>query len=82
MLRGFDAAMRTTADLDADMLAAARALADHEHISVGRAVNVLARRGLRAAAPTATAASGFPTFTPAAGHTITDELVAAHRDDA
>ncbi|GIG20905.1 hypothetical protein Cch01nite_16290 [Cellulomonas chitinilytica] len=72
--------MRTTADLDDDVAAAARALAQHDHISVGRAINVLARRGMTPGTP-AVAPSGFPTFSPVAGHVITDELVAENRDD-
>ncbi len=80
MLRCYDAAMRTTAELDDDVAAAARALAQHEHISVGRAINVLARRGMAPSTP-ATASSGFPTFAPVGGHVITDELVAENRDD-
>lgn len=72
--------MRTTAELDDDVAAAARALAQHEHISIGRAINMLARRGMTGAQHQTTP-SGFPTFGAVPGHTITDELVAVHRDD-
>jgi len=72
--------MRTTLDIDDDVLAAARALADHEHISMGRAVSVLARRGRSSATPVAP--DGFPVFPAPVGHTITDDVVAAHLDDA
>ncbi|MBD8057955.1 antitoxin [Cellulomonas sp. JH27-2] len=71
--------MRTTLDIDDDVLAAARALAAHEGVSLGRAVSVLAQRGR---SMTSTAPDGFPVFTAPAGHVITDDLVAAHLDDA
>lgn len=71
--------MRTTLDLDEAVLAAARAKARAEGISVGRAVSVLALRGLR---PSPTSRRrGFPTFADVPGHVITDELVEQHRDD-
>ena len=73
--------MRTTADLDEEALAAVRALAEHEHISLGRAVNVLVHRGMSQPRHVYRESGGFPTFGAADGHTITDELVAAHRDD-
>ena len=40
--------MRTTITIDDDMLAAAKALAQANSISIGRAISDLARRGLRA----------------------------------
>jgi hypothetical protein len=46
MRRCYDAAMRTTLDLDDDVLAAARSLAAAEGASLGRVVSDLARRGL------------------------------------
>ncbi|MBI5160386.1 MAG: CopG family transcriptional regulator [Micrococcales bacterium] len=51
--------MRTTLDLDESVLAAARAMARDERISLGDAVSRMARRGLTASAPVA---DGFPTF--------------------
>jgi hypothetical protein len=41
--------MRTTLQLDDDVLAAARVLADERAVSLGAAVSELARRGLRGA---------------------------------
>ncbi|WP_295850111.1 hypothetical protein [uncultured Xylophilus sp.] len=41
--------MRTTLDLDPSVLQAARALAAHQSVSLGRAVSDLALRGLRTA---------------------------------
>lgn len=73
--------MRTTLDIDDAVLRAARALAAQRDISLGAAVSELALRGLR---PPTTARDGdFPLRSPRnTGHVITDELVAAHRDDA
>ena len=70
--------MRTTADLDEDVMAAARALAQHEHITLARAVDELPRRGLPSAGQLPVR-EGFPTFMPVEGHVITDALVAEHR---
>ncbi len=39
--------MRTTVTIDDDVLAVARALAERNRISLGRALSVLARRGFR-----------------------------------
>ena len=69
--------MRTTLDLDERALLVARAKAAVEGTSLGRAVSQLILEGLeRAEAP-----RGFPMFPPVDGHSITDDLVAAHRDD-
>jgi 4'-phosphopantetheinyl transferase EntD len=74
--------MRTTLDLDAAVLSAARAKANAEHISLGRAVSELALAGLRGRETSIVrGASGFPVLRGVAGHRVTDELVAAHRDD-
>jgi hypothetical protein len=40
--------MRTTLDIDAEVLAIARNLAETCHISLGKALSTLARRGARA----------------------------------
>lgn len=76
--------MRTTVDLDDVVLSAARAKAGAEGISLGRAVSDLALAGL--ALPTGTAGSslindGLPVLRGVPGHVVTDELVAAFRDD-
>lgn len=71
--------MRTTLEIDDTVLAAARALARSEGISLGAAVSQLARRGLEASA--AVVADGFPVFE--AGDdapVITLELVNEYRD--
>lgn len=70
--------MRTTSEIDDDVYAKARALAAHERVSIGKAVSMLARRNRSSDAVTTT---GFPVFAGVPEHVITDELVAAHRDD-
>ncbi|WP_448072588.1 DUF2191 domain-containing protein [Georgenia yuyongxinii] len=71
--------MRTTLDLDDTVLAAARARARSQGVSLGRAVSDLALRGLRAQR---TGHRGrFPLFDDVPEHVITDDLVEQHRDD-
>ena len=53
--------MRTTLDLDTDIMDLARALADSRQISLGKAVSCLARRGAITPAPTGLK-NGFRTF--------------------
>ncbi|BDZ65489.1 hypothetical protein [Agromyces mangrovi Wang et al. 2018] len=73
--------MRTTLDLDAGVLRAARALADHERISLGAAVSELARRGM-VTGPGAVAPDGFPILAQgSADFVITSDVVADYRDD-
>jgi hypothetical protein len=52
--------MRTTLDIDAAVLAAARTLAAERGISIGAALSELARRGLERRAPASLA--GLPAF--------------------
>lgn len=53
--------MRTTITIDDDILAIARALAQQNGLSLGRAVSELARRGQRATAAAAES-DGLPVF--------------------
>ena len=72
--------MRTTLDIDSDVLAAAKEIARQQHTSAGNVVSQLLRRGLtgdvaqqlptQAAAPS----TGFEPF-PARGVIVTDELI-------
>ncbi|MCL1838646.1 MAG: DUF2191 domain-containing protein [Propionibacteriaceae bacterium] len=71
--------MRTTLDIDPRVLAAARVKAAAESTSIGRAVSELALNGM--AGQPVVLTKGFPVFPAVEGHVITDELVAAHRDD-
>lgn len=71
--------MRTTLEIDDAVLAAARALARDESISLGAAVSELARRGLRPASPSLMR-RGFPVLDDVEGPPITLELVNRYRD--
>lgn len=53
--------MRTTVTIDDDVLAIARALAQQNGVSLGRALSELARRGQRAMAAVV-ASDGLPAF--------------------
>jgi hypothetical protein len=58
--------MRTTLDVEIDVLDAARALAVARGVSVGAALSELARRGVAARTPLS-ARNGFPVFQVPAG---------------
>ena len=73
--------MRTTLDLDATALEAARQLAAHRAQSLGAVVSELILKGLHADAMPARTA-GFPVFAAPAGKTITLEDVKRAEDDA
>lgn len=73
--------MRTTLEIDDDVLAAARSLARAQHRSIGAALSALARRGLTPPTSTTAGAGGFPVFDVAAGAPITSERVRAALDD-
>lgn len=70
--------MRTTLDIDDEILAAARALRAEMGISLGAAVSELARRGLRPRIVD----NGFPTFdVPVDTPPMTAEMVREARDE-
>lgn len=75
--------MRTTLDLDDVVLSAARAKARAEGISLGRAVSELALAGLTRPPthPHNPNDHSLPVLRGVPGHLVTDDLVAAHRDD-
>lgn len=67
--------MRTTLQIDDDVLEAARSLAEAENRTLGQVVSHLARKGL-APRPQETTDSGFPVFAvSAAAPPITLEMV-------
>jgi hypothetical protein len=73
--------MRTTLDLDVDVLSAARQFAAARSISLGKAVSVLVRRGLEPRAKTK-AQGGFPVFdVPKNARPLTKEQVRRNEDD-
>ena len=72
--------MRTTLDIDDNLLAIARVRAQERGISVGAAVSELIRRGLEVRRTRSK--RGFPVFqAPPGTPIITDELVARYRDE-
>ncbi len=72
--------MRTTLDIDDNLLAIARVRAREKGISIGAAVSEMMRRGLEM--PRTRSRRGFPVFQPPPGAPIiTDEVVARYRDD-
>ena len=62
MMRCYDAAVRTTINLDDDVLETARAIAHAEHRPLGLVVSDLARRGLRPSESEEEEEDGFPVF--------------------
>ena len=74
--------MRTTLDIDDDVLAVAREKARREGISLGRAVSAYALRGIHGGEPSS-GSRGVPVFTPPQGsqaHTVTLDHVERDRD--
>jgi hypothetical protein len=72
--------MRTTLDLDDNLLAIAKVRAREKGISVGAAVSEMMRRGLEVTVHPSK--SGFPVFQPPPdAPVVTDELVAKYRDE-
>lgn len=74
--------MRTTLDIDDFVLAAARARAEAEGVSLGRALSELARTGLeRERSAIVDETVGIPVFPEIPGHLITSEMVSAALND-
>jgi hypothetical protein len=72
--------MRTTLDIDDELLSIARVRAKEQGISLGAAVSELIRRGLEVRRTRSK--RGFPVFpAPPGTPIITNELVARYRDD-
>jgi len=78
--------MRTTIDLDPDVLQAARELAQHRRISLGRMISELSRAALGSDTGTTAKAqvlvrNGVPLLPRRDGEVVTSELV-RHLEDA
>lgn len=74
--------MRTTLNLDDDIVAAARALADSEQRSLGQVVSDLVRRGLEPCEARLGDEEGFPVFRVGAqAPAITGHMVEAGLED-
>lgn len=72
--------MRTTLDIDDNLLAIARVRAREKGISIGAAVSEIMRRGLEVRRTRSK--RGFPVFeAPPGTPIITNEMVARYRDD-
>jgi hypothetical protein len=78
--------MRTTLDLDDDVLASAKEIARREHKTAGQVVSELARRALtqgatlRTASTKAPPATGFVPF-DSRGNVVSNELIRKLRDE-
>ncbi len=74
--------MRTTLDLDPEILGAARQIAADRSISIGKAISELARRGLEPRVKHTTR-QGFPIFqVPRGARPLTLEDVRSDEDEA
>lgn len=72
--------MRTTLDIDDQLLAIARVRAREQGVSLGAAVSELIRRGLEVRRTRTR--RGFPVFeAPPGTPVITDDMVARYRDE-
>lgn len=72
--------MRTTLEIDDDVLDAARRLARTGDASIGKVISDLARVGLRPAPVEIDEVNGFPVIRPR-GQAITSEMVRRALDD-
>ena len=75
--------MRTTLELDDDVVRAARSLSRSERKTLGKVVSELARKGLRPAALVRRGRAGVPTFeVPEGAPVLTPEMVREALEDA
>lgn len=74
--------MRTTLTIDDDVLAAAKAMAQRQHKSVGEVISALARQALLPAQPRGVLRNGVPLLRVGPGAApVTPELVNQLRDE-
>ncbi|SAL81721.1 Antitoxin VapB39 [Caballeronia terrestris] len=74
--------MRTTLDIDDDVMAVVRARAEREHVSIGRVLSTLARAALQPVATTPTMRNGLPVLpNTRAARPVTLDLVNQLRDE-
>ncbi|MFP3181580.1 MAG: CopG family transcriptional regulator [Paraburkholderia sp.] len=75
--------MRTTLDIDDDVLALARARAERERVSIGRVLSALARAALQPTSTSPAMRNGLPVLPNArTARLVTSELVNQLRDEA
>lgn len=74
--------MRTTLDIDEDVLETAKELAPMQRVSVGKVISELARRSLRQTTESTGIRNGVPLLSPRQGaQVVTMEVVNRLRDD-
>ena len=73
--------MRTTLDLDDDVLSAVKALAASRGHTAGQVISELARKGLAADRPKTRFRNGVPLFRTSPGRIVTPEMVDAILDE-
>jgi hypothetical protein len=73
--------MRTTLDLDEDVLAAAKALGQLQRKTAGQVISELARRGLDANRTAARIRNGVPLLPTVPGRIVTPQMVEAALDE-
>lgn len=73
--------MRTTLDIDDDVLQAAKELADYHRKTAGQMLSDLARKGLEPKPFPGKVRNGVPLLPRARGHIVTMEMVNRLRDD-
>jgi len=75
--------MRTTLDIDDDVLAVARARAEREQVSIGRVLSQLARAALQPAVEIPRTRNGLPILSNArTARPVTADVVNQLRDEA
>jgi hypothetical protein len=79
-----EAMMRTTLDLDDEILQAARELARHQRVAIGKVISALVREALTGHSTTPSGPPGVAGFRPfpASGRLVTNDQVNALRDEA
>ena len=81
-MRCYDVSVRTTVNVDDDVLEAAKSIARTEGRGVGAVISELARRGLTPTHIRVSAEDGFPVFAvPDDAPPITDAMVRAALDE-
>jgi hypothetical protein len=74
--------MRTTLDIDEDVLETAKELAAMQRVSIGKVISELARRSLRQTTESTVMRNGVPLLSPRKGaQVVTMEVVNRLRDD-
>lgn len=74
--------MRTTIDIDADVLSAAKEIAEHRRTTAGRVISDLARQALTAPVPLELAErGGFFVLPKRAGVVVTSDMVKRLAED-